>query len=60
MKRFCQCPLTSIMSDCPFSHANGWHEQRRQVLLRTKITPKLRSQIEEKRKTMSDELFEAV
>lgn len=41
------------MSDCPFNFANGWHNQRDEMLLRVEITTTLRAQINERRKTMS-------
>lgn len=37
MKTQCACPLGVIQGDCPYSFANGWHNQRDAILLQINL-----------------------
>jgi hypothetical protein len=48
--RRCKCPLGTILGDCPFSYANGWHARRAEMLLRSEITPRVAASINKERR----------
>ena len=54
-RKLCRCPIGGIRSDCPFSYANGWHEQRDAMLLRVEVTLETSRLIRNERDRLTDE-----
>lgn len=55
----CQCPVGLLLGDCPFSYANGWHERREEMLMRSLITPAVAASVKAARAKLSpDELLQ--